>query len=1181
MRRDELQGRCLLAKGWATKQLVRAALKEARGRSDVDLVGVLVRHGRLEPGRADRVRRWAEKKLAERGLALPGLGAEPPPAGRGATLRVPVLDEPSPIRRPTPDRFEASSGSDEWEPAPLPGLGPRPSPAAPDDMRNFVVDSDVFAEAMTRGRGMVGRRFRGYELIGELSRGAMGIVYRARDLEKGRQVAVKFMQETHPGEEEVVRFKREVGVLARLDHPNIVQVYDFGVEHGLLYFVMELIEGRDLLAIIQETLMNERRAPEWERIALIMRSIAKAIAYCHKTGIVHRDVKPQNILVESETDRAVLVDFGLIKKDRTKIGSSMMSQGQSLTQKGDLIGTPAYMSPEQFSPGGSFGRVGACSDVWGFGASLFHALAGVPPYNRSTAMEIFQDIMTFDPPRLQSRNSRVPGWLDHLCAACLQRQAERRPTMDRVVEYLDKCVVPLEVVPDKSTAMPIEVATGKVPLSKVTPRPPESSDSVRLAPGGRSLLPVAGVIAAVSLLIIVALLWPSTPELVRLTAEQTWTRRSRVTIVGAVDHPDVELLVRNRSKREPPQRVRSEADGTFQATVKLEAGENRIAVALGEREHELVVTLDSAPPALRIDDIVAGPTRLLTEREVGLKRGDRLTWTVEDASPVTVKVDGGVAKPDSRGTYTLELAGQPVRDVRIIAEDKAGHRSDRRLFVVSAKEQQRRLRLLRLLNSSKRWKGADSSEREATLKVVEHRLGADFQCVGSGIQKNAVGSATGHFGVFKHLRTGLILHLIPGGPLQPGSELSERREAEAEIRRALARLDRVERFGRWAAVALGDAESLEATVAAVQSIKAEQQTLEQRLAMLKFWLLIAERGLDVYARIEAATGVTSSVDAVFKHLDEHRDQLPKIESLARSELAWPTIKAWLEEQLEARSEILRSRLGIGEPAGNRAGTEAVTAAIRKRVESSLEGLVRAQKIWISASPGAPVERLGARRLELARQVVAAGERRRSIERAADMLEFERRGSSRHVEPFLIGRDEVPLAVFDPDRRRDRSGGRAAVKISWIDALAWCRKFGLRLPTEMEWEYACRAKTTSPWFWGREPNPTYADCLGADGLQPGRRGPAESPGEVLANAFGLLDMSGGVREWCLDAWRNQHDDKDPAGVFHGAEAGPNDFSVVRGGSRSGLWLQCRSAARDRLPRSARRPDLGFRVALSLP
>ncbi|MBL8811259.1 MAG: serine/threonine protein kinase [Planctomycetaceae bacterium] len=271
--------------------------------------------------------------------------------------------------------------------------------------------------------------FGDYETLEEISRGGMGIVFRARHRSLRRIVAVKLLiGGSFSSEEARRRFRREAAAAARLSHPNIVPVYEAGeVEsegssHGQLWFAMALVDGVDLAKKIEENLFDAHSA------ARLIATVADAVHYAHSRGVIHRDLKPANILLERDgTPR--ITDFGL-----SRVQDDDASQ---LTETGQIFGTPSFMAPEQAQ--GNASSISAASDIFALGAVLYCMLTGKPPFRgHSTVATLHQVIHeTPVPPRLL--NPQVPADLEAIILKCLEKQPEDRyATATELCEDLER-----------------------------------------------------------------------------------------------------------------------------------------------------------------------------------------------------------------------------------------------------------------------------------------------------------------------------------------------------------------------------------------------------------------------------------------------------------------------------------------------------------------------------------------------------------------------------------------------------------------------------------------------------------------------------------------------------------------------------------------------------------------------
>ena len=271
----------------------------------------------------------------------------------------------------------------------------------------------------------------GYELLGELGRGAMGVVYKARQLSLGRMTALKMiLAGEHAGLGDRTRFQAEAEAAGSLRHPNIVQVYESGEVGGLLYFSMEYVEGETLKQWLHGTPQPPRAA------AVLLEALARAVAYAHRRGIVHRDLKPANVLLEAfEVQPAAaepaggvepaaalarlgvvpkISDFGLAKRLGDSLG----------THTGQLMGTPSYMSPEQLA--GRVGATGPGVDVYALGCILYEALTGRPPFLDASLEALAERVRREEPVPPCRLQPRCPRDLETICLKCLEKLPGRR-----------------------------------------------------------------------------------------------------------------------------------------------------------------------------------------------------------------------------------------------------------------------------------------------------------------------------------------------------------------------------------------------------------------------------------------------------------------------------------------------------------------------------------------------------------------------------------------------------------------------------------------------------------------------------------------------------------------------------------------------------------------------------------
>ena len=251
--------------------------------------------------------------------------------------------------------------------------------------------------------------FDDYEILAELGRGGMGVVYKARQRSLERPVALKLMiQGDFASESDRARFRGEAEAAAKLDHPRIAPVYEVGTCDGLPYFTMRFVEGQTLAQRLANGPLRAREAAE------ILAPVADAIHYAHERGVLHRDLKPSNILLDGSGTPQV-ADFGLAKR---------LEGGRTITRSGDILGSPSYMPPEQAA--GSRGRLGPHSDVYSLGAVLYHMLTGRPPFQAASPVDTLLGVLEQDPLPPRLLNPRVDRDLELIALKCLQKPPELR-----------------------------------------------------------------------------------------------------------------------------------------------------------------------------------------------------------------------------------------------------------------------------------------------------------------------------------------------------------------------------------------------------------------------------------------------------------------------------------------------------------------------------------------------------------------------------------------------------------------------------------------------------------------------------------------------------------------------------------------------------------------------------------
>ncbi|MDP6442316.1 MAG: protein kinase [Pirellulaceae bacterium] len=256
----------------------------------------------------------------------------------------------------------------------------------------------------------LGRRFADYEILDYIAQGAMGVVYKARQVSLDRLVALKVIR---GGEfaniDQIRRFHVEASAAAKFEHPNIVRIYEVGEHGGRHFFSMGLIDGRTLKSKLEEGPLAPRAAAE------MVLTVAQAMAYAHDRDVIHRDLKPSNILIDDSDGQPRVADFGLAKRLDTE---------SHLTLTGDVIGTPAYMPPEQAA--GRLHETGKQADVYSLGAVLYHLVVGRPPFHAANAIETIRQVIEEEPLAPRQLNPAVDRDLETIALKCLEKTLTKR-----------------------------------------------------------------------------------------------------------------------------------------------------------------------------------------------------------------------------------------------------------------------------------------------------------------------------------------------------------------------------------------------------------------------------------------------------------------------------------------------------------------------------------------------------------------------------------------------------------------------------------------------------------------------------------------------------------------------------------------------------------------------------------
>jgi len=315
--------------------------------------------------------------------------------------------------------------------APAPDMPPQPDP--PD-----TVDLVPGTPAESRSAPAVGRTFGDYELLGEVERGGMGVVYQARERTSGQLVALKMMlDQSASSQADLSRFVLEAQATGELRHPGVVAIHAWGVHDGHPFYTMDFVPGRPLHQVLAEGPLPPERAVRY------LTGMARALAAAHALGIVHRDLKPSNVMIDA-ADQPRVLDFGLAKRHRAAppappddeilevlpVIESPARPGSSprvsapVTEKGAILGTPSYMAPEQVRA--EHQRVGPPADVHALGAIFYEMLTGRPPFLGESTYATLMQVLDQEPAPMTSLRPQVPATLEAVCRRCLAKDPDER-----------------------------------------------------------------------------------------------------------------------------------------------------------------------------------------------------------------------------------------------------------------------------------------------------------------------------------------------------------------------------------------------------------------------------------------------------------------------------------------------------------------------------------------------------------------------------------------------------------------------------------------------------------------------------------------------------------------------------------------------------------------------------------
>jgi serine/threonine protein kinase/formylglycine-generating enzyme required for sulfatase activity len=580
-------------------------------------------------------------------------------------------------------------------------------------------------------------------IVRELTRGGMGIVLEAEHIETKARVALKLMLSDDPSSEARQRFEREARTLSKLDHPRIVKVVEFGHEEGIPWFAMELISGQTLEEYVLESLKKRGSVPEFRETAAAFTEIAEGLLYCHEQHVIHRDLKPSNIIIEKQSGRPVLLDFGLVKRDPTKLGNTFKELELTVTVAQEGVGTPAFMSPEQLDPRGEFGPISDRADVWGLAATLFFCLTGETPYGGRSTVELYAALATQEVRDARTVNKEIPRWLGKLCSSGMTKLVADRPGLADWLQALR------DGGPKKSRvkeliygvwALMVLVALTIVFVYGLKTRDPLKLEELKL----------------------------EKPH--NLVTGQYWTSQEQLKLAGTMNWGPVSVSVGKMT-------FQSDRNGRFTGLLRFKEGKNVFQLSAGQGagqiDKEIVILHDKTAPRLILDGRKKGQSILIDKKS--------LKGSVKDLGACILQADG-IEIEVKGGLFSIDLKSKnEMQKVNLLATDLAGNKTQQS-WQVWTKPALKNLAKKRLLRR-KIWNITKIELQDFIIEYIGQRLGAGYKWLHTKIYKGPSKSPLSHrLATYLHIKTGLELQLLPGDRYRMGTE--KVKEEAAYVKRA-------------------------------------------------------------------------------------------------------------------------------------------------------------------------------------------------------------------------------------------------------------------------------------------------------------------------------------------------------------------------------------------------------------
>ncbi|MDF1662881.1 MAG: protein kinase, partial [Planctomycetota bacterium] len=1037
-----------------------------------------------------------------------------------------------------------------------------------------------------------------FELIGQ---GGMGMVFRAKHVELDKDCAVKFLAtQDNVVDEALVRFTAEAKTFAQLDqHPHIVRVIDAGNIAGNYYISMELVEGMSLRNAVLKTRLDI------PTIVKYVAQIADALVAVHKHGIIHRDIKPGNILVSSES--AKLTDFGIAKNN---------PRDKGLTLTGSVLGTLAYMPPEQAEDSKG---IDARADIYGLGAVLYFALSGRAPHVGASGANVIASLLTRNPERPRSLNPKIPLELERIVLKAMARDPKGRyQTAERfrdvLLDYLRNSVVreheaekaPKKMAPKarragrKQSGMPALIASmiailGLGGITFILAKQ-EALKNERKATQKQG-----------------AILGPS--KLLALNiVEGQWIAASRLEISGKTDQPGPLTLFIDGEE----QRVKMDQAQGFVSSCIVKDGARELKIIEAGHPNSSPLALirfyvDTIKPKIQLEDIA----------ETTVESSVIIKGRVDEANLVSVMFNGTVietVKSSFEEAVTLKMGKNPIS---ISAIDKAGHKETLQFNIERAPlKPMMKLEEFPKLIGERSWtfKGT-VFPKDAVLTINSTPVKVKNATFETTLALNE-GKNDFVFGL-KYLSQTLARTVsMTSDTLAPKITIES---PTAPFRGTKPKV----------IFSIKSSEDTFFQLSVGQKSVASQPQAYGMAFQAEFDLADALHSYKVNARDKAGnkTELTGQflVDSTGPEIDFNID-------LKKSSKQKIALKGTLKDLSKIKSFTIGSQ-----PISLKTDGQFLVKVYRSKLKSGLffEAidelgnvsklpvqfdlvLLSDRKKWQSAGrkkdgrklQDAEIQivekRLGKAYKRLGTKLYSCGGEQFRIAtfiHKKTAIEFNlipggaflmgRKVSPPDVlgvsppspvklKPFLIGRFEVKQKewrIYDQVVRPGEPGPELPMsRISWLDIEKWLKKAGdgLRLPSESEWEFACRASTTEKerdYFWGKNFDQSYVwSSENAGGtVHAGRRHGAAGKW----NAFGLIDMLGNVWEWTADNASAGYDVIPPPKDGRPYKQAGNTGYMNRGGFWGSTGMELKHWYRDSTQGDHVSPQLGARFVVSIP